>query len=127
MNANTRLLILTLFICTFCVCFSCSNARAMTKAELIEKVARSKSVPDGLSKKQVSAVVSAAFDTIKKAMAKGESFTYPGFGTFKKRTIRKRLVGRPSYKGSPIRIKAETTVSFKPAQSLKDFVGGKKK
>ncbi|MDD5306562.1 MAG: HU family DNA-binding protein [Deltaproteobacteria bacterium] len=94
----------------------------MTKAELIDAVAGSKSVPEGLSKKAVQAVIDETFEEIKKSLKKEDRFSFPGFGTFakKKRAARK---GRNPQTGAPIQIKAQTTVGFKPAQSLKDFVG----
>ena len=39
----------------------------MTKAELIEAVSKTKSVPEGLSKKAVQAVIDATFEEVKKA------------------------------------------------------------
>ena len=97
----------------------------MTKAELIEKVAGSKAVGD-VTKKSVQAVIDTTFDEIKKAIKKEERFSFPGFGTFnkKKRAARK---GRNPQTGETIKIKAQTTVTFKPAADLKAFMGGKKK
>ena len=40
----------------------------MTKAELIEAVASAKSVPEGLSKKAIQAVIDASFEEMKKAL-----------------------------------------------------------
>ena len=95
----------------------------MTKAELIEAVSKTKSVPEGLSKKAVQAVIDATFEEVKKAIKKDERFSFPGFGTFNKRK-RSARTGRNPQTGEKIKIKAQTTVAFKPAQALKDFIGG---
>lgn len=98
----------------------------MTKAELIEAVATAKTVPEGLSKKAVQAVIDATFEEVKKSLKKEERFSFPGFGTFNKKK-RSARTGRNPQTGEKIKIKAQTTVTFKPAQALKDFVGGTKK
>lgn len=97
----------------------------MTKAELIEKVAATKGVK-GLAKKSVQAVIDATFDEMKKSVKKEERFSFPGFGTFNKKK-RAARTGRNPQTGDKIKIKAQTTVTFKPAQALKDYVGGKRK
>jgi len=95
----------------------------MTKAELIDAVINSKGVPENLSKKAVQAVIETTFEEIRKSIKKEDRFAFPGFGTFnkKKRAARK---GRNPKTGKEITIKAQTTVGFKPASSLKEFVGG---
>jgi DNA-binding protein HU-beta len=98
----------------------------MTKAELIEAVAGAKTVPNGLSKKAVQAVIDATFEEMKKSVKKEDRFSFPGFGTFNKKR-RAARTGRNPQTGEKIKIKAQTTVTFKPAQALKDFVGGKRK
>ncbi len=98
----------------------------MTKAELIEAVAKAKSVPEGLSKKAIQAVIDMTFEEMKKTIKKEERFSFPGFGTFNKRK-RSARTGRNPQTGEKIKIKAQTTVAFKPAQALKDFVGGAQK
>lgn len=95
----------------------------MTKAELIEAVAKTKSVPEGLSKKAIQAVIDATFEEVKKSIKKDERFSFPGFGTFSKKK-RSARTGRNPQTGEKIKIKAQTTVGFKPAQALKDAVGG---
>ncbi len=95
----------------------------MTKAELIDAVAKTKTVPEGLSKKAVQAVIDATFEEVKKAIKKEERFSFPGFGTFNKKK-RAARTGRNPQTGEKIKIKAQTTVGFKPAQALKDFIGG---
>jgi DNA-binding protein HU-beta len=95
----------------------------MTKAELVDAVAKDKNVPEGLSKKAVQAVIDATFEELKKSIKKEERFSFPGFGTFNKKR-RSARTGRNPQTGEKIKIKPQTTVTFKPAQALKEFVGG---
>ncbi|MBN2715790.1 MAG: HU family DNA-binding protein [Deltaproteobacteria bacterium] len=95
----------------------------MTKAELIDAVAGSKDVPADLSKKAVQAVIDETFAQMKKVVKKDGRFSFPGFGTFNKKK-RKARTGRNPQTGEKIKIKAQTTVSFRPAQGLKDFIAG---
>ena len=94
----------------------------MTKAELIDAVVGSETAPEGLSKKSVQAVIDATFEEMKKAINKEERFSFPGFGTFNKKK-RAARTGRNPQTGEAIKIKSQTTVTFKPAQALKDFMG----
>ena len=96
----------------------------MTKAELIEAVTKKKTVPE-ISKKAVQSIIDATFDEVKKSIKKEERFSIPGFGTFNKKK-RSARSGRNPQTGEKIKIKAQTTVTFKPAQALKDFMVGKK-
>ena len=96
----------------------------MTKADLIEAIAKNKGVPNDLTKRAVTAVVDATFEELKKAIKKDERFAFPGFGTFNKKK-RAARTGRNPQTGETIKIKAQTTVTFKPAQDLKKFVGKK--
>ena len=57
----------------------------MTKAELIEKVA--KEMGPGVTKKVTTEIVEKTFEHLHKAIRKDKRFTYPGFGTW---TVRKR-------------------------------------
>ena len=93
----------------------------MTKAELVDAVVQAESVPDELSKKSVQAVIDATFEELKVAIRNEDRFLFPGFGTFTKKK-RAARAGRNPQTGEPITIQAQTTVTFKPAQSLKDFV-----
>jgi len=91
----------------------------MTKAQLIEKVA--KTLKSDLSKKQIGDIIDTGFTEMAKAIKKEKRFSYPGFGTFnvKKRKARK---GRNPQTGEAIKIKASKTVGFKPAPKLKKLV-----
>ncbi len=87
----------------------------MTKAELIEQVAKNSR---GLSKRSVESIIDAAFDEISKGIRKSKRFAVPGFGTFKVRQ-RKERKGRNPKTGAEIVIPASRTVGFKPAPALK--------
>jgi DNA-binding protein HU-beta len=93
----------------------------MTKADLVQAVSQNKGLSD-LSKKSVAAVIDETFEQIKKAVRKDERFSFPGFGTFNKKKRAARS-GRNPQTGEKIKIKAQTTVGFRPAQALKDFMG----
>jgi DNA-binding protein HU-beta len=86
----------------------------MTKADLIEEVAKA----SGLSKKDTEAAIEAAVESMKKAIKKNGSFRYPGFGTFTVKSRKARIGINPQTKAK-IKIKASKTVGFKPAQAFK--------
>jgi DNA-binding protein HU-beta len=86
----------------------------MTKAELIDAVARNAK----LSKLSAGAAIDATFDGIAKAIKKSKRFQVPGFGTFTVRS-RKARKGRNPQTGAAITIRASRTVGFKAAPVLK--------
>jgi len=98
----------------------------MTKADLFNKIYNSKSLKGGVTKRAVTAIVDATFEEISNAIKKEDRFSYPQFGTFAKRR-RKARQGRNPRTGEPISIPPRTTIAFKPASSLKDALGGKKR
>jgi len=89
----------------------------VTKEALIIAVIKS-CKGDELSKRLVSDVIDAAFDSIRKTIKKEKRFSYPAFGTFTVRN-RKARKGRNPQTGEEIKIKASKTVGFKPAPTLK--------
>lgn len=88
----------------------------MTKAELIDAV--KDSAPEGLSKKDTTALIDSVFEGLRGAISKDGRFSYPGFGTF---TVKNRAArdGRNPQTGEKIRIAASKTVGFKPAPAFK--------
>jgi len=86
----------------------------MTKAELIEVVARSTRQP----KKAVANTIEAAFDQITRAIRKDKRFWMPGFGTFTVRRRRARAGFNPRT-NSAMTIPASRTVGFRPAPPLR--------
>jgi DNA-binding protein HU-beta len=86
----------------------------MTKAELVEAVARSVNI----SKLTANEAVDATFDSIAKAIRKSRRFQVPNFGTFTVRS-RKARKGRNPQTGAMMSIGASRTVAFKAAPVLK--------
>lgn len=89
----------------------------MNKAELVETVAQSLDE----SKAGAERAVNAVLDGIRKGTKKDKSCTIIGFGTFNVKK-RKARTGRNPQTGESIKIKASTTVGFKPSKKFKDFV-----
>ena len=90
----------------------------MTKAQLIDSVAKKLPRSSDVSKKAIGQIVDTAFSEIAGAIKKEKRFSFPDFGTFNVRA-RKARKGRNPQTGAEIKIKASKTVSFKPAPSLK--------
>lgn len=86
----------------------------MTKADLIEAVAKAAQ----LNKRTAGDAVNATFEGIVKAIKKNKRFQVPGFGTFTVRSRKARKARNPQT-GDLITIKASRTVGFKPALDLK--------
>jgi len=90
----------------------------MTKAELIEKMAKDANI----SKAAAGAALGSFVESVTKALKKKDGkFTLVGFGTFSKGR-RKARKGRNPQTGEAIKIKASTTVKFKAGKKLKDAV-----
>ena len=89
----------------------------MTKAELIEKMAKDADVSKAAAQKALDSFV----DSIKKTLKKGNKVTLVGFGTFSvaKRVARK---GRNPQTGETIKIKASKTPKFKAGKAFKDAI-----
>ena len=87
----------------------------MTKAELIDAVAKNAKI----SKLTAGEAIDATFDSIAKAIKKNKRFQVPGFGTFTVRS-RKARKGRNPQTGAAITIRATRTVGFKAAPVLKN-------
>ena len=86
----------------------------MTKAELIEIVAKAARQP----KKRVGDTLDIAFEQIARAIRRDKRFWVPGFGTFTVRRRRARAGYNPRT-NSPMTIPAARTVGFRPAPELK--------
>ncbi|MDI6750853.1 MAG: HU family DNA-binding protein [Pseudomonadota bacterium] len=93
----------------------------MNKSELIEATAKAADI----SKAAADRALSAAIDAVVKAVAKGETVTLVGFGTFKpaKRAAR---TGKNPKTGAPLKIPATTVPKFTAGASFKAAVAGKK-
>ncbi|HTY07628.1 MAG: HU family DNA-binding protein [Candidatus Edwardsbacteria bacterium] len=88
----------------------------MNKAELIEAVAK-----ETCTKAEAANAVNLVFDSIAKALKKGDSVTLVGFGTFVVRK-RKARIGRNPQTGKEIKIAAKKVPAFKPGKELKNAV-----
>lgn len=93
----------------------------MNKAELIDAVAAAADI----TKAAAGAVIDAVTGAVTKALAKGDSVTLVGFGTFKasKRAAR---VGRNPQTGKELKIAATTVPRFTAGAGFKAAVSGKK-
>ncbi|MGN7300516.1 HU family DNA-binding protein [Ferdinandcohnia sp. SAFN-114] len=89
----------------------------MNKTELVNAVAEISE----LTKKDATKVVEQVFETIKDALASGDSVQLLGFGTFevRERSARK---GRNPQTGEEIEIAASKVPAFKPGKALKEAV-----
>ena len=90
----------------------------MTKAELIEKVAKDAEI----SKTAAAAALNSFIDGVTQALKKKDrKVTLVGFGTFTK-VKRKARNGRNPQTGESIKIKAKNVVKFKPGKKLSESV-----
>jgi DNA-binding protein HU-beta len=90
----------------------------MTKAELVEKMAKDAKISKAAAGKALNSFV----DSTKKALKKKDGkVTLVGFGTFSK-VHRKAREGRNPQTGKPIKIKARNAVKFKAGKALKDAI-----
>jgi len=94
----------------------------MTKAELIDSVAKTAAV----SKADAERTLGAFFDHVTKSTKKGEKVAWPGFGSFSttKRAARK---GRNPQTGAPVKIAASTAMKFTPSATLKTALNPRRK
>ena len=89
----------------------------MTKAELVEAVAKSASLTKAAAEKAVGAFIS----TVSGALKKGDRVTLVGFGSFEVAS-RKARTGRNPQTGKEIKIKAKKVPKFTAGKGLKDAV-----
>lgn len=93
----------------------------MNKSELIDAIAKDAD----LSKAAAERALSATIDAVVKAVAKGDTVTLVGFGTFKS-SKRAARTGRNPQTGKEIKIAATTVPRFTAGASFKAAVAGKK-
>ena len=94
----------------------------MTKAELVEAVAKSANLPKGSAEKAVGAFI----DSVSGALKKGDRVTLVGFGSFEVAS-RQARTGRNPQTGKEINIAEAKVPKFRPGKALKDAVAAKKK
>ena len=89
----------------------------MTKADLVERVAREAD----MTKKDAEQLVEIVFDTIKETLNRGEKIELRGFGSFRLRERGSRQ-GRNPKTGSSVDIPAKRVAYFKPGKELKELI-----
>ncbi len=90
----------------------------MTKAELVETMAKDAEISKAAAGKTLDSFVDGVTKALKK---KDGKITLVGFGTFSK-VRRKARTGRNPQTGKPIKIKARNAVKFKAGKALKDAI-----
>jgi DNA-binding protein HU-beta len=97
----------------------------MTKAELIDRIARSRDLPPEVTKKIIAKILDLAFSELSGYFVRARvtrtsnpRFTFPKFGTFTKKQRSGRRGVNPRTL-EPIEIEACDTVDFKPSVELK--------
>ena len=91
----------------------------MTKAELVEDVARAAE----LTKKDAERLVEIVFESIIETLNNGEKIELRGFGSFRVRERGARR-GRNPKTGDPVSIPAKRVVKFRVAKAAKDSILG---
>lgn len=89
----------------------------MTKAELVEDVARAAE----LTKKDAERLVELVFESIIETLNQGEKIELRGFGSFRVRERGARR-GRNPKTGDPVDIPAKRVPYFKPGKELKELI-----
>lgn len=93
----------------------------MNKSELIEATAIAADISKAAAERALSAVMAA----VVKAVAKGDTVTLVGFGTFKS-SKRAARVGKNPKTGEALKIAATTVPKFSAGAGFKAAVAGKK-
>ena len=89
----------------------------MNKQDLVGRIVKD----TGATKTQASRIVAVFLATVTRALKKGETVTFVGFGTFKT-SIRKARKGRNPLTGGTIRIPKRKAVRFSAGKALKKAV-----
>ncbi len=94
-----------------------SKAGVMTKAELVDEVARVVQ----LTKKQAETIVNVVFDSIVDSLRAGQKIELRGFGSFRLRS-RKSRTGRNPKTGEKVEVPSKKIPYFKPGKELKELI-----
>ncbi|MEM7052371.1 MAG: integration host factor subunit beta [Acidobacteriota bacterium] len=92
----------------------------MTKAELVDEVARSTQ----LTKKHAEIIVNTVFDSIVHSLKEGEKIELRGFGSFRIRNRGPRM-GRNPKTGEKVQVPAKRIPYFKPGKELRELLNTK--
>ncbi|UFS71974.1 HU family DNA-binding protein [Geomonas sp. RF6] len=93
----------------------------MTKAELVDAVAKSANLSKGAAEKAVGAFI----NSVSEALKNGDRVTLVGFGSFEV-SDRQARTGRNPQTGSEINIAAAKVPKFRPGKALKDSIASGK-
>jgi integration host factor subunit beta len=93
------------------------NDATMTKADLVEEVAKVTDLP----RKESEVVVETIFEHIIRALQTGDKIEIRGFGSFRTRQ-RQGRIGRNPKTGARVEVPPKRIPFFKPSKELKDFV-----
>jgi integration host factor subunit beta len=91
--------------------------RAMTKAELADRVSET----SDLTRKHSEVIVDAVFSSIMKALEKGDKIELRGFGSFRLRR-RESRAGRNPKTGAGVVVPRKAVPSFKPGKELRELI-----
>lgn len=94
-----------------------TKAGVMTKAELVDEVARVVQ----LTKKQAETIVNIIFDSIVDSLRTGQKIELRGFGSFRLRS-RKSRTGRNPKTGEKVDVPSKKIPYFKPGKELKELI-----
>jgi len=94
-----------------------SKAGVMTKAELVDEVAKVVQ----LTKKQAETIVNIVFDSIVDSLRSGQKIELRGFGSFRLRN-RKSRTGRNPKTGEKVEVPSKKIPYFKPGKELKELI-----
>lgn len=89
----------------------------MTKAELMEEVAKN----SDLTKKDAEVIVQTVLDSIIESLQEGEKVELRGFGSFRLRQRSSRM-GRNPKTGEKVDVPAKKIPYFKPGKELKELI-----
>lgn len=93
------------------------NIGGMTKAELVDEVARKTALP----KKQAEIIVNTVFESIVDSLKSGEKIELRGFGSFRIRQ-RDSRVGRNPKTGERVEVPSKRIPYFKPGKELREML-----
>ena len=89
----------------------------MNKTDVIARIARETGATKALAARAVDALLS----QVTKALRKGDSVTFVGFGTFKTSQRKARMARNPQT-GAPLKIKKRKAVRFVAGKALRSAV-----
>lgn len=96
----------------------------MTKHDFIEALwVKARQIRGGgrerMTRREVTKLLTIAFDEVAAAMGRGERFAWPGFGVFTVRTRKKRRIRSP-VSNEMLMLDATKSVGFRASRNLKE-------